>query len=102
MRKRYDEEFKKDTLRQRRDHPELSVSAVCRKLDISEPTYYKWLKKYREANGENVSNEALRPLDQKDQEIIRLRKELEAERAALEILKKSDPLDNACIESNML
>lgn len=89
MRKRYDDEFKKDTLRYRRDHPELSVSAICRNLGISQPTYYKWLQEYQEANGELISNEPKGPLDEKDREIIRLRKELEAERDALQILKKA-------------
>jgi transposase len=44
MARQYDKEFKLSAIKYRKDHPELTVSAVCRNLGISEPTYYKWAR----------------------------------------------------------
>ncbi len=32
-----------------------NVQAVCEKFDISKKTFYKWLKRYQQANGSTVS-----------------------------------------------
>lgn len=52
MSKKYDEKFKNDALEYRKNHPELSVSAVCRNLGISQPTYYQWKKSAEENDGQ--------------------------------------------------
>jgi len=47
MAKQYDKQFKLDAIKYQQTHPELSVSAVCRNLNISKPTYYKWSAEYK-------------------------------------------------------
>ena len=47
MAKHYDKQFKLDAIKYRQTHPELSVAAVCRNLNISEATYYKWSAEYK-------------------------------------------------------
>lgn len=88
MSKQHTKEFKLDALSYRKEHPELSVSAVCRNLNISVPTYYKWAKEFNQTNdievrgsGNHLSDEA--------KEIARLKKELQAKDDALRILKKA-------------
>lgn len=42
MAKHYDEEFKKDALQYRKDHPDLAFLAICRNLGINAPIFYSW------------------------------------------------------------
>jgi transposase len=88
MARQYDKEFKLSAIKYRKDHPELTVSAVCRNLGISEPTYYKWANEFKthedltiRGSGNHMSDEA--------KEIARLKKELQAKEDALRILKKA-------------
>lgn len=89
MNKKYDELFVRDALKYRDDHPELSVAAVCRNLGVSVQTYYGWARTNK--NGETLEsvNNSKKTIDDKDREILRLKKQLEAERDALRILKKA-------------
>jgi len=89
MAKHYDKEFKQEALQYTKDHPELTVEAVCRNLGISTPTYYNWQKQANENEGEvqhigsgNYSSEA-------EKEIVRLKRELKNKDDALKILKKA-------------
>lgn len=88
MAKHYDKQFKLDAIKYRKTHPELSVAAVCRNLNISEPTYYKWSAEYKNdgdinhRGSGNYSNDL-------EKENARLRKELQAKEDALRILKKA-------------
>lgn len=88
MAKHYDKQFKLDAIKYRQIHPELSVAAVCRNLNISETTYYKWSAEYKNdgdinhRGSGNFSNDL-------EKENARLRKELQAKEDALRILKKA-------------
>ena len=59
----------------------LSVALICRKLEISEHTYYRWLKEY----GGLKVDQAKRP------------KELERENTRLKKLVADQALDNAIL-----
>lgn len=93
MAKHYDKQFKLDAIKYRENHPELSVAAVCRNLNISEPTYYKWSSEYKNdgdinhRGSGNFSNDL-------EKENARLRKELQAKEDALRILKKAISIIN--------
>ena len=93
MAKHYDKQFKLDAIKYRQTHPELSVAAVCRNLNISEPTYYKWSSEYKNdgdinhRGSGNFSNDL-------EKENARLRKELQAKEDALRILKKAISIIN--------
>ena len=47
MAKHYDKEFKEDALKYREDNLHLTVTAVCRNLGISVPTFYNWQRSLR-------------------------------------------------------
>ena len=83
MAKHYDKQFKLDAIKYRQTHPELSVAAVCRNLNISEPTYYKWSSEYKNdgdinhRGSGNFSNDL-------EKGNARLRKELQLKKTRLE------------------
>lgn len=54
MAKQQTKDFKLNALQYRKDHPDLTVAAVCRNLVISPATYYKWEKEFKETNDLNV------------------------------------------------
>lgn len=89
MMKKFDEKFKNDALEYRMNHPELSVSAVCRNLGISQPTYYLWKKLAEENDGQvkHVGSGNYATLQEK--EIAELKRELRNSQDALKILKKA-------------
>jgi transposase InsO family protein len=43
------------------DHEEANMSALCRRFDISRPTGYKWLERYREEGPEGLAERSRRP-----------------------------------------
>ncbi|MGI6120724.1 MAG: transposase [Saccharofermentanales bacterium] len=84
--KTYDKEFKEDAVAYVKSHPELSVAACARNLGVNENTLHGWLHKVRNneefrGSGNYRSDEA--------KEIARLKKELQAHKDALRILKKT-------------
>jgi transposase len=89
MAKHYDKEFKLDAMKYREDHPELTVAAVCRNLGISQPTYYLWLKEFKENDGEIEQRGSGNYSSDLEKENARLRRELKSQKDALEILKKA-------------
>jgi transposase len=89
MAKHYDKQFKLDAIKYREDHPELTVAAVCRNLGISQPTYYLWLKEYKENDGEIEQRGSGNYSSDLEKENARLKRELKAQKDALEILKKA-------------
>lgn len=89
MSKKYDEKFKNDALEYRKNHPELSVSAVCRNLGISQPTYYQWKKSAEENDGQVNHIGSGNYASDIEEENARLRRELKNSQDALKILKKA-------------
>ena len=89
MSKHYDEDFKLNALKYRKENPQLTVRFVARNLGISTPTFYNWQKAANENDGDVLhrgsgnfdSDEAI--------EIARLKKELKNSEDALLILKKA-------------
>jgi putative transposase len=61
----------------------LSVKEVCRKIEISQQTYYRWRQKYGGMSPELIKE--LRALQKENQ---RLRKIIADERIDMEILKE--------------
>ena len=89
MAKHYDKQFKQDALQYRKDHPELTIAAVCRNLGISTPTFYNWLNQAKENDGEvNHIGSGNYPSEEA-KEIARLKRELKNKDDALQILKKA-------------
>lgn len=62
----------------------LSVKEVCRKIEISQQTYYRWRQKYG-----GMSPELIRELRALQKENQRLRKIIADERIDMEILKEA-------------
>ena len=89
MAKHYDKEFKLDAMKYREDHPELTVAAVCRNLGISQPTYYLWLKEFKENDGEIEQRGSGNYSSDLEKENAQLKRELKSQKDALEILKKA-------------
>jgi transposase len=89
MKKQYTKQFKMDAIKYRNDHPELSNAAVCRNLDVSEATFYKWTKQVKENNGDINHRGSGNFSSDLEKENARLKKELAAKEDALRILKKA-------------
>ena len=89
MKKQYTKQFKMDAIKYRNDHPELSNAAVCRNLDVSEATFYKWTKQVKENNGDINHRGSGNFSSNLEKENARLKKELAAKEDALRILKKA-------------
>jgi len=67
----------------------LSVKEVCRKIEISQQTYYRWRQKYGGMSPELIKE--LRALQKENQ---RLRKIIADERIDMEILKEAIEYDS--------
>lgn len=89
MAKQYDKQFKEDALKYREDHPELTVSAVCRNLGISKPTFYYWQNQAKENDGNVAHVGSGHYSSEEAKEIARLKRELKNKDDALQILKKA-------------
>lgn len=89
MTKQYDAKFKLDAIQYRKDHPDLSVAATCRNLGISQPTYYQWQKELRSKDEINKDRGSGNYGSDLEKENALLRRELQAQKDALRILKKA-------------
>ncbi len=89
MAKQYDEKFKLDVINYRKQHLRLSVSAVCRNLGISEPTYYNWMKRHKQNKGNLKHRGSGNYSSDLEKENALLKRELQAQKDALKILKKA-------------
>ncbi|MDH6363490.1 transposase [Enterococcus sp. PF1-24] len=87
--KSYTKEFKESALAYRKEHPELSVKACCRNLDISAASYYKWEREAKENEGNVVHRGSGNFQSDEAKEIARLKRELKNQTDALAILKKA-------------
>lgn len=88
MAKRYDKQFKLDSVQYSLTHPELSITACARNMNVSTSTLSKWIKDYKKdgdlecrGSGNYSSDEA--------KEIARLKRELRDTKDALDVLKKA-------------
>lgn len=89
MPKHYDEQFKNDALEYRKNHPQLSVNAVCRNLGISPPTYYQWKKSAEENDGQVKHIGSGNYANDQEKEIAELKRDLKNSQDAIKILKKA-------------
>ena len=89
MKKQYTKQFKMDAIKYRNDHPELSNAAVCRNLDVSEATFYKWAKQVKENNGDINHRGSGNFSSDLEKENARLKKELASKEDALRSLRKA-------------
>jgi len=62
----------------------LSVREVCRKIEVSEQTYYRWRQKYG-----GMSPELIKELKALQKENVRLRKIIADQRIDMEILNEA-------------
>jgi putative transposase len=67
----------------------LSVKEVCRKIEVSQQTYYRWRQKYG-----GMSPELIKELKALQKENQRLRKIVADQRIDLEILKEAIELNS--------
>jgi transposase len=92
-RQRYNEEFKKQTVKYIQEQTK-AVTDICLELDIPKSTVHQWISQYRTFDNEPLAaTERVRQLEQllKEQEKEKLKKERENEdlREELAILKKA-------------
>ncbi|WP_274379447.1 IS3 family transposase [Alkalihalobacterium alkalinitrilicum] len=85
--KRYDEEFKKDTVKYVLENHK-SVAQVAREMDLNENTLYNWVKKYSHQPEIKAAQTFATP----DAEVKDLQKQLRDLKEENEILKKGDAL----------
>lgn len=82
MTKQCDTKSKLDAIQYRKDHPELSVAAACRNLDISQPKYYQWQKELRYEDEINNGRGSGNYGSDLENENAMLRRELQAQKDA--------------------
>lgn len=88
--KHYDQEFKDNALKYKKEHPELNVSACCRNLGISTATFYNWQRSAEASDTGKVVHRGSGNFESDEaKEIARLRRELKNRDDALRILKKA-------------
>ena len=85
----YSKQFKEDTVRYRKDHPELTVQKAAENLGISESALKNWMKTARENEGSVPTRGTGNYSSDEAKEIARLKRELRDTKDALEILKKA-------------
>ena len=85
----YTEEFKKDAVKYRKEHPELGITKCAQNLGISKSALSSWTKSYKENKGAIPTRGRGNFESDEAKEIARLKKELRDTQDALEILKKA-------------
>ena len=83
--RRYDKEFKLNALNLYKKGQK--ASEVCRNLGIPEPTFYYWKEHYKEEKGNSFRGSGKPKAS--NEEIVRLKKELENTKLERDILKKA-------------
>ena len=89
MATQYTEEFKKDAVKYRKEHPELGITKCAQNLGISKSALSSWTKSYKENEGAIPTRGRGNFESDEAKEIARLKKELRDTQDALEILKKA-------------
>ena len=83
MNKRFTEEFRREAVRQIKEHGH-PVAEVSERLGVSTHSLYQWIKRYSPTAGGQASH-----LASKDEEIRRLKSELRRVTEERDILKKA-------------
>lgn len=86
--KTYTEEFKKDAIQYKKDHPEVTHREAAKNLGVPYDTYYGWVMRERRNSSPESFNES-GTLSDVEKENQRLQRELRDTKDALEILKKA-------------
>ena len=84
-RKQYTEEFKREAVRLLVTRSDQPASAVAKGLGVAEGLLYTWRKKFGDVATSAVNGRG----ESKDEELVRLRREVTQLRKEREILKKS-------------
>ncbi len=82
--KRYDESFKKETVKYIAENNK-SVAQVAREMDVNENTIYNWMKKY----GQEPGVKSVQSFSSAEAELRALQKEMRDLKEENEILKKA-------------
>ncbi len=89
MARTYTQDFVEDAVKYVEAHPELTVSDAAKNLGIPAPTLYGWVRGSRRKIMANGGEPIKGNLTDEEKEIIRLKKELQDTKDALDILKKA-------------
>ena len=83
------QQYKEDAVRYALSHPELTQKECAKNLGIGLSTLGRWIKLYRENNGEVPSPGSGNYASDEQREIARLKRELRDTQDALDVLKKA-------------
>ena len=83
------QQFKEDAVRYTLSHPELTQKECAKNLGIGLSTLGRWIKLYRETNGEVPSPGSGNYASDEQREIARLKRELRDTQNAFDVLKKA-------------
>lgn len=94
MPKKYDPEFRKNAITYAETHKDLDRHTIAQNLGVPFHTLYGWVKEYhRQQRVASQGNPNIKPvtgnLTPEEKEILRLKKELQDTKDALQILKKA-------------
>ena len=89
MARTYTQDFVKDAVKYVEEHPDLTIVDAAKNLGIPTATLYGWVRGSRRKKMAMGSEPIKGNLTDEEKEIIRLRKELQDTKDALEILKKA-------------
>ena len=86
---KYNQQFKEDAVRYRRDHPELTLKQAADNLGISDSALKTWSRSFQDNSGSVPTRGSGNYASDEAKEIARLQRELRDTKDALEILKKA-------------
>lgn len=86
--KQHDKQFKLDVVKYRKEHPELTLEQCTKNLGIGVSTLSKWLKQFRDHDGDIPVRGSGNYSSEEQKEIARLKRELRDAQDALNVLKK--------------
>ena len=88
-RKQHSQEFKVNAVKYVSEHPDLTQEQCAKNLGISLTTLTRWLKQYRESDGDMPYRGSGNYASDEQKEIARLKRELRDANDALDVLKKA-------------
>ena len=87
--KQHDQEFKQNAVKYYLEHPDLTQEDCAKNLGIGLSTLSRWIKQYRDTNGEIPVRGSGNYASDEQKEIARLKRELRDTQDALDVLKKA-------------